>query len=869
MKIIATAAFLAITCLMAGAAEPGFTKKPTATRAGDAVKIEFAVDKETDIAVFIENAKGEIVRHLVAGALGGANPPPPPLKPGLSQSVEWDGKADYGKPAEGGPFKVRVALGVGAKYKDVVAGDPLSLSTVKGIAAGPDGTVYVMTDTGNAVLKGETLTAFDREGNYQRTLIPFGPDLKLDEVEGFGAVEIGGRPTLLVRNEARQQIYPRALPQRVGMCVSPDGKRLVILAGDKKTPYLFTITSAGAAVGENPYRELEIEGSAPYHGKKGNSVMTFSSDGKFVYLADFQMRGGSAAGGVPAVYRLEVSSGGGATEVFFGEPARAGSDATHLGGAPGGLAADGKGNLLISDTLNDRVLVVSEKDGKHVGEIKCPKPLMVAAHPASGTVYVASMPGKSGVEIIKFDGWKGGGAVAKLPLRGGSHAQWSMALDAAAKPAVLWVAAASSGGGTPRSDLLRIEDGGAKLESRKVSNYETGAGAFLDVTVDRFRKEVYSRFVGGRGSATWVRFSEKEDKIDKVTCPGGTFAGKGLNLVPHPNGNLYSLRWPCTMKQFDREGKPLAWEKPKHVPLDKKLQGTQFPVKFKAHDTFVPVSMINQPHTLGVRWNDGRLGVLEPGHCGARPPKMLHEYLTTGEKATQDPVVWKVSDSATGPRYDPQGNIYIAEVVRPKGWIYPPELEAHLGAFKPGEKLADDDPKKMAVRWYGSILKFSPKGGMVNFPATGACRSVRDNPFKGEPKLDPELKSTESIYYDTLKGSVVPVKVTGAEWMAPGMSHLWLTVCNCESVTFDVDEFGRSWVPDTGLYRVRVLDTAGNEMLQFGGYGNADSTGDNFGFAWLVGVGATDKYVYCGDSINKRLLRCEITYAAEETCPVK
>jgi hypothetical protein len=58
-------------------------------------------------------------------------------------------------------------------------------------------------------------------------------------------------------------------------------------------------------------------------------------------------------------------------------------------------------------------------------------------------------------------------------------------------------------------------------------------------------------------------------------------------------------------------------------------------------------------------------------------------------------------------------------------------------------------------------------------------------------------------------------------------------------------------------------------MTHFGGYGNADSTGEKFGFAWLVGVAATDKYVYCGDSINKRLLRCRITYAADETVAVK
>jgi hypothetical protein len=57
-----------------------------------------------------------------------------------------------------------------------------------------------------------------------------------------------------------------------------------------------------------------------------------------------------------------------------------------------------------------------------------------------------------------------------------------------------------------------------------------------------------------------------------------------------------------------------------------------------------------------------------------------------------------------------------------------------------------------------------------------------------------------------------------------------------------------------------VLDTKGNEVTHFGGYGNADSCGSDskdkvlrepeIAFAWLVGMGVTDKYAYMGDSMN-------------------
>jgi hypothetical protein len=64
----------------------------------------------------------------VAGVLG--KNPPPPLQPGLAQSIEWDGRADWGRLAGAGPFRVRVALGLGAKYDRVVVGDPANKRVV-------------------------------------------------------------------------------------------------------------------------------------------------------------------------------------------------------------------------------------------------------------------------------------------------------------------------------------------------------------------------------------------------------------------------------------------------------------------------------------------------------------------------------------------------------------------------------------------------------------------------------------------------------------------------------------------------------------------------------------------------------------------
>jgi hypothetical protein len=204
---------------------------------------------------------------------------------------------------------------------------------------------------------------------------------------------------------------------------------------------------------------------------------------------------------------------------------------------------------------------------------------------------------------------------------------------------------------------------------------------------------------------------------------------------------------------------------------------------------------------------------------------------------------------------------------------------------------------------YGSIVKFTPKGGMFDL---GDSREIANphgdppkgpNPFKGEPKLPPGLKTTEAEF---LAGDRMrPAKVIGAKWMHPGIGHVGIYGCNCENVTFDVDPFGRVFFPDLNLFRVRVIDTNGNAITHFGGYGNAESMGPDspvidpktgklrprqaddpkdlkspfaepeIAFAWLVGIGVTDRYLYAGDSLNRRLLRLKITYAAEETCEIK
>jgi hypothetical protein len=300
-------------------------------------------------------------------------------------------------------------------------------------------------------------------------------------------------------------------------------------------------------------------------------------------------------------------------------------------------------------------------------------------------------------------------------------------------------------------------------------------------------------------------------------------------------------------------------------------------------------------HTLGIR-GDGRIFVFEPAGEGGRPTKMLREFEPSG-KRIGEPIIWKVSDAAVGPKFDQQGNIYIAEQVHPANVLAPAEFTGFIGPTKPGQHFSDWDPRGNPPQMYGSIIKFSPKGGMVDW-GTGYA-GLNQNPFEGQPKLDPGLKTVEmGAFVGNDERYYCTAKVTGAEWVRFGISHVELFYCNCESTRFDVDLFGRVWYPDLCRFRVEVLDTNGNEITRFGGYGNAESMGPDspvvdpqtklvrprrpddpkdlkspfaepeIAFAWLIGVGATDQYAYMGDSLNRRLLRAKLVYAAEESCPL-
>jgi hypothetical protein len=171
-----------------------------------------------------------------------------------------------------------------------------------------------------------------------------------------------------------------------------------------------------------------------------------------------------------------------------------------------------------------------------------------------------------------------------------------------------------------------------------------------------------------------------------------------------------------------------------------------------------------------------------------------------------------------------------------------------------------------------------------------------DSPDK---KLPGDMKKETVASFGAPDGNVLQ----GAQWYRAGFSPIGVAWgndhCHCTGSDFDVDDFGRVFAPDTGRFRVGVLDSSGNEILSFGAYGNQDFCGSEsyvpdpqtkllrprqasdpkdlrspfadpeIALGWIVGLAVTDRYAYVDDVINKRILRVRLGYAAEETAEVK
>lgn len=178
-------------------------------------------------------------------------------------------------------------------------------------------------------------------------------------------------------------------------------------------------------------------------------------------------------------------------------------------------------------------------------------------------------------------------------------------------------------------------------------------------------------------------------------------------------------------------------------------------------------------------------------------------------------------------RVDHAGNIYLLQQGVPKDFPVPAGFEK-------------DEGYRNSL---GTIYKFPPAGG--------------------------EVKAVNHTVKEVI-GSVAKYAGCGpiSRWNAVGS-------CACTRPRFDVDGFGRLYIPNAITFSVSMRDNADNEIVSFGGYGNYDSQGPKsteptpaIPLGWPVTAAASDRFIYVGDALNHRVVRVDKKYAAEVTVKV-
>ena len=843
---IVTVFSFAAALAAAAAGEPGpapkFAKPPTVAQGGGKTTIDFAVTSATDVEVAILDAKGGVVRHLAAGVLGAKEAPPAPLRPGLAQSLEWDGKDDYGQPAAGA--SVRVRIGMGVKPDRIAGGDPYAFYSkemgqgdhsawaITGLEAKPDGNVYVMGLINN--YGPVAIREYDALGNYRRTVYPPPAGKAVEDVKGWG-VNVRADGSYALKYGQLEAISPGntlifwGRAYLASLIPSPEKDRLVLRNDVHQT---MTIGTDGTLRDYQPAPAF-AEPAAP-KGLRGPFFSALTPDRKTMYVSglfacdDRQKNPAAQTAGFwrdGQVWKVDPATR--KAEPFFALPEKdviadpAARGASPIGdirysphAALAGVAVDAAGNVFVCDRQNKRVVIL-DKAGKQVREIPgIMYPDDIAVSPKSKALYVTTRWGNyasKGAEatLLKFNDWskddKPAQTIKECPINWYGHERTFVTAVEKEGEVIVWFAYTT----VP----VRIyRDRGADLEPVK-DFYEAGPQRALDLqhfVVDPKTENVYSpdgfnncfKITDWRNPAFTRCMVDAKTPLSAISM---AVDARGRFLYCHQD------RRPVT--RFKLDGEFLT------------------PAPVGGANAFTPQISNDWRIRLGLGDRgiaaapDGSVVTMNALGSGADYGGYLRFYRADPAKAPWgEGLLFKGFGEkvrAAGARFDPRGNLYAGRFEgKPKN---PPKGFESDGSFAGST---------------GRIYKYAPTGVLGD--------------------LFPKDPAGPAKVYDVPYGAI-----------SPGFTR---------TPNFGVDGWGRIWYPSSLQPRVAAIDNEGNEILAFGTYGNRDSMGGLEGdlvptkdvpMAYPNCVDATDDHVYVSDIVNVRLMRLAKTFAAAETVGIK
>jgi hypothetical protein len=801
--------------------------------------VTFAVDSSTDVEVAVLDSKGKIVRHLAAGVLGGKTPPPSPLQVGLDQKLDWNGLDDSGQRANGAPFNIRVRLGMKVEFGKTIGGSPYTGSVVtmpyrapvNGLTVDAHGNLYVkmmssVGSHGNSGMWPWHVRKFDRDGNYIKTLLPYAPSTDPKKAAGFELLDVAkdnvsGKPFTPANQNSLYPVFS-VLGNEIGSRLVKG--RMVFVHSERRELNLFSLDGSN---------KIETKKMWPAESKLNcprwlDIQVAFSTDGRYAYYSN--VAGTAYDGKKPAdidpmwpqgrIYRQDLSKPESTPSKFFdvalpdfGKTPYWMPSAWDKKTATAGIETDSDGHVLFCDLVNGQVIELSP-DGKLLSATKVPSPDKIMVSLKSGDLYVVSRKTSRGflppATLYKITG-RGADAkiVAELPLAGTIGGAYT--LDESAESPVIWLAGqATREKGS--SKLVRVEDRGTKLVMTRddLLNRDPNAISFVGyMDVDREEDLVY---VTRSGGTVW--------RFDGKTGVGGPLEIKAVDVAIGPGGDIYT---------WGTDG------------------GYQGPIARYSRDLKpAPLSATGE-HTFGYLY--GRAG-RGSSVCGLDVDSQGRVFATYGSndchiraydrdgklvdferkievKTRRGPQQVPVAVSGVvgyggSIRLDNSGNIYVLQHGRPND-------------HEPPSGFEDDEAYRHAV---GTIYKFRADGG--------------------------ELKQGNSSVKEAI-GSVQRYTDCGpiSRWRCDGS-------CACTKPRFDVDGFGRLYIPNGITFSVSVRDNSDNEVVRFGEYGNFDCQGPQseektpaIPLGWPVAVGTSDRHIYVGDVLNHRVVRVDKTFEAE------
>jgi len=421
---------------------PAFARGPVVRRERGGASVRFTVTAPADVAVWVSDQKGKVVRHLAAGLLG--KNPPEPLEPNsLEQVLRWDGTDDAGKRLPPGDYTIEVGVGLEPRFERIIGWRP-GIGHIRSLAVDAQGLLYLFTG-GVAVDHGwanSGIRVFDRQGRYIRQVYPFPASLPAARMRGIRPIELADGTWLPVIYNALNHSW---LPECPAI-----GTQQVAITRDGHI-ILSNMSMRGMGHGRRLLK-VGTDGSAPPD-ILGPQISRFSLSGElFIALAPDEetiyvtgLRGRSLYDqGEPhdVVYRVrwgEPELLDDFAKPFIGEFQTPGSDPRHLSN-PRGIAVDARGNIIVADTGNNR-LAVFRPDGSPLKQVPVRGANKVAVNRRTGALYVLTSESPErgrNVALVKLASLDEPREVARLAL-----AKWRgelvMALDPNAEPPILWL----------------------------------------------------------------------------------------------------------------------------------------------------------------------------------------------------------------------------------------------------------------------------------------------------------------------------------------------------------------------------------------------------------------------------------------------